>query len=377
MFFSTYYTDTNEIRGEDKGYSIRKLANKDYVPVQLGCFKLNTYTDTEFVSIVSKMKDRVINYVMNNWTNFDENIFDEIHNEKDLEKLDCAQVKVLQIKYVLKTKTIYVVLNHEKVGGGDYLVLGSVMFDGRTNSLLKEPTSSYIDVLKTHFAKYYCQYIVLSKILLKSSIERYEKEQIIASKIDISTMKSSEIGTKFMLIHTIMTNIMNSTTDTDKLICWIPLGFEKTKDSPNNNVGIIVFTYVRGMTPSEVKNAIVANQMMSIGSRQLLIDSYNSAPKSTTYIEDRLKRNIDVVLTLANILDNNVKVDQGYGGMYFKMNYLDIYPYYVWGMTLDSTAHICYNVAHTSCNIDRLLKITNGSIITDKNVFSLNKNCNI
>jgi len=364
-------------RGEDKAYALLKLANIDYIPIQLGCFRLNTYSGDEFGSIIKNMHNRVVQYVSSNWTNFDEHMFEEIQNEEDLDKIICAQIKVIQIKYVIKTKTIYVLLNHERVGGGDYLVLGSFMFNGRTNSLLKEPTSSYIDVLKTRFAKYYCQYIVLSKVFFKKPINCHKKVQIISSKVDIGTIQSLKIGTKFMLIHTIMTNIMNSATNTDRFVCWIPLGFEKTQISPNNNVGIIVFTFVRDMTPSDVQNAISANSIMSIGSRQMIIDNYDSAPKSSTYIETRLKRNIDVVLTLANILDNTVKIDAGYGGMYYKMDTNNRFPYYVWGMTMDNEAHICYNVAHTSCNIDRLLIVTNGSIITDENVFSLNKNCNI
>ena len=252
------------------------------------------------------------------------------------------------------------------------------MFNGGTNSLLKEPTDNYIDVLKSKAAKYYCQYKIFYNVLLKMPIDRYKKEQIISSKIEMSALKSSKISTKFILIHKIMTNIMNATTcNVKKLVCWIPLGFEKTNNSPNNNMGITMFTFTRGMIAADVQQAISANAMIAIGSRQLLIDSYDIVPKFSSFIEKKLKKNIDVVITLANIIDNTIKVDEGYGGMYYKMNVPYPYPYYVWGMTLDNCAHICYNVAHTSCNIEELVKITHGQIVTDKYVFSLNKNCNI
>ena len=276
----------NTLRGEDMGYEELKLSNKMYIPIQLGCFQLNSYSEEEFILIMNQMKDRVGRFVSKNWTNIDTNLFSEIENPDTIKNIDCSNIKVIQIYYHIGTRMIYILLNHARVGGGDYLVLGSVMFNGRTNSLLKEPSDSFGDQMKSKFAKYYCQYKLFSEVLLKRPIERYTKEQIIASKIDMNEFKSSDVKTKYILIHQILTNIMNSaTSDVNKLVCWIPLGFEKSYNSPNNNVGIVIFTFVRDMTPKDVEQAIASNAIMSIGSRQLLIDSYDRVPKYTTIIE--------------------------------------------------------------------------------------------
>jgi len=112
---------------------------------------------------------------------------------------------------------------------------------------------------------------------------------------------------------------------------------------------------------------------MALGSRQLILDKYQSDPTDTSKTEAKIKTNIDVVITLANIIDNKIKVSYATGGMYYKMNVPRPYPYYIWGMTLDDNAHIVYNVAHQECDLDKLCEITKGKTITDKFVFLLNK----
>ena len=118
------FKSTTNLRGEDKSYKLLKLYNKNYIPVQLGCFRLNSYSEEEFISIMTKMKELVIKFVSNNWTDIDANIFDEIKNKDLIESVNCSAVKVVQIKYNLKTRMIYVILNHERVGGGGISCIG-------------------------------------------------------------------------------------------------------------------------------------------------------------------------------------------------------------------------------------------------------------
>ena len=361
--------------GEDKSYAILRSKYSGYSPIQLLQGNLTNYSVEEFTSIINDMTDRVTHFVHNRWDDYDDNLCEEIYDEQQLIGIDCCNIKVFQFKYIVKNKAIYIIFNHENMGGGDFLELFTIMFNGKSNTLLEEPTTGFVDLLKTEFAKMYCGYMLVSKVLLKLPIDRNKEPQIIQSMINVSEQKAS-IGSKFMLIHKIMTNIMNATKNTDNLVCWIPVGFKKSVGSPHNNIGVVVFTFVRDMTPSDVKDAIMENKMMAIGSRQLLIENYNDKPEWTSYIEEKLKRNIDVVLTMANIMENTVNISGMYCGMHYRMNMDSPYPYYISCLTMNGVCNTCYNVAHTSCDIEKLCKITNGSIITNKGIFSMNTNCN-
>jgi hypothetical protein len=362
--------------GEDKAYSIIRSKYKGFLPIQLVQGNLTNYSVEEFASIMHGMEDRVVHFVHNRWDDYDDNLCEEIYDEQELSEIDCCKIKVLQLKYIVKTKAIYIIFNHENMGGGDFLEIFTTMLNGKTNTLLEEPTAGFTDLLKTEFAKMYCGYILVSNILLKFPIDRHKDPQIIQSRINTRELKSS-IGTKFMLIHKIMTNIMTATKNTNNLVCWIPVGFKKSVGSPHNNIGIVVFTFVRDMTPSDVKDAIMENKMMAIGSRQLLIENYNDKPEWSSFIEQKLKQNIDVVLTMANIMENTVEMESAGGGMHYRMNINHIYPYYISCLTMDGVCHASYNVAHTSCDTEKLRKITNGSIITNKGIFSMNTKCDL
>ena len=371
--------DKHELQGEDISYIRLQKKNKEYIPLQLGYFCLNTYTKEAFVIEIEYIKKRVRCFITNYWKDIDSNLFCEIDDESDLSNIDYCAVKVMLLRFHIESRSIYVILNHTRVGGGDYLELGSVMFNGTTNSLINEPKcKTLIDNCKLMYAKKFCQYKIMSSLLTKPSLERYLKERIVGTKISVDgLMNESQSGNakrKYVLVHSIMSNIINSIdSSVNKLVCWLPLGFKKQFNSPKNNIGIILFTFVRGMTPVGVERAIKKNASMAIGSRQILIDNYKSIPKRMTTIESKIKKKIDVVLTLANIMDTSVNVKHACGGMYYKMNTYSTYPYYVWGITLDNIAHVVYNVAHKSCNIEKLVELTGGEEITDKNVFSINK----
>ena len=140
-------------KGEDDYYQhlIKKYEN--YNPIQLGYFKLKTESSNDFKIIIEKMEERVENHVKNNWKNTDENIFSEIKEIEDIKKINCDKIKVFIIRYHLESKSIYIMLNHSVVGGGDYLILGTVMFEGKSNILIKEPDNSFYSRLICSFAK--------------------------------------------------------------------------------------------------------------------------------------------------------------------------------------------------------------------------------
>ena len=121
-----------------------------------------------------------------------------------------------------------------------------------------------------------------------------------------------------------------------------------------------------------LQELIESKKHFAIGSRELLIDSYSTTSNFENE-ESKIKDNVDVVLTLANIIDNKHHISWGAGGMYYKMDTICPYPYYIWGVTMDNKVHLTYSVFDKNCNIQNLVKETNGDLITDKYIFSLNK----
>jgi len=362
------------MKGEDNYYKNNIKNIKGYSPIQLGFFSVNCETKQEFLNLICDMKKRVEIFVKKNWNDIDDCLFSEItENITTIDRI--SEIKVMLIKYNVEEKIIYVILNHGRVGGGDYLLLGSVMFNGITNSLIEEPKKNILTFLQTNIAKYYFQIYLIKYLFFKKPRDRFMKEEIIESKIFLSGKK--KVKKKYILIHKILTNIMASVKDTEELVCWIPVGFIKTPSSPNNNIGIILFVFKKNMSLEKLEVLIEGSKYFAIGSHQLLIDSYyynSNYSKYSTNIENKLKKNIDVVLTLANIFDNKININSAMGGMYYKMNKEGPYPYYIWGMTMNNVTYLTYSIADKLCNIDKLIINTNGNRITDKYIFELNKN---
>ena len=365
------------INGEDNYYMNLIKKNNDYYPIQLGCFKVSCNSNKEeYKFIIKKICKNVENYVKNNWKTYDSNICDELVETNDILKIDCTKIKTIILRYHIKSRILYLLINHSIVGGGDYLVLGSVIFNGKTNSLIPEPKDTIKDKIFIKLSKLHFMFDVFRFLYFKTPRDVFKKETIIKSILDLNQMKFSFIKTKYIIISKILNIIMDSITDTNKLICWIPVGFQKSNKSPNNNIGIILFEYTRNMTIIQLQELIESKKHFSVGSRQLLIDSYSQDDTSKSENEESsIKHKIDVVLTLANIIDNKQHIIWGTGGMYYKMNTYPSrpYPYYVWGLTMDNKVYLTYSVSDKKCNIKNLIKETQGENITDKYIFSLNK----
>lgn len=356
--------------GEDRYYQEMIKINKNFEPIQLGYFKLKCNTCDEFSNIIGLMINRVEKYVWDNWDDVDDPICEELNNTNDLCYLNCKKIKVLKFLYHTNSKSIYIIINHAKVGGGDYLILGSKMFNGKTNSLISEPNDTIIDNIVCQLYKIRFMYYILSNIYFKDNRDVTKKETIINSIINLKDNKLDypNIKTKYIIIYKIMCNIMDSLINTDRLECWIPMGFIKTQNSPNNNIGILLFTFLRGMSLLEMQNQIEGNQYLLLGSYQYIKEN------NSVSTEENIKTKIDVVLTLANIIDNDIKVNWCTGGMYAKMNINSIFPFYIWGMTMNDEAHITYSVSDKLCNINKLIQKVNGTNITDEYIYKLNNN---
>jgi len=344
------------MNGEDIYYNNMIKKYSDFEPIQLGYFRINTKTDKDFISIIESMKIRVIHFVHKYWENIDDDLFSEL---TDL-NLICKNVKIFNIRYHIESKSIFVLLNHAKVSGSDYLLLGSVMFNGDANSLFRE-NKSLTNIITNSIYKTHFVYSIFKNLFYKYPRDRYNYENIIYSSINKTN--------KFYIIYEILVNIMNSTSNTDKLVCLLPIGFD-VKVNSGNDIGVILFTFYKNTPFDKFKKYLYGLQNLAIGSKLLLTD--NNYINIYSDIETKFKKNIDVVITLGDIINNTIELDIASSGMYYKMNYDFSYPYYIWGLSMNNKTHITYSVSDKLCNIQKLCNITNGENITNKYIYKLN-----
>lgn len=345
------------MKGEDIYYNNMINKYSDFTPIQLGYFKLKT---NNFLNVINEMKIRVINFVEMYWNNIDNNIFCEIINTNDLKNINCNQIRIFNIRYHIESKSIFVLLNHAKVSGSDYLLLGSVMFNGNVNSLFRDNTN-IINTIKKSFYKTHFVYSIFKNLYYKYPRDRYNYEKIIYSVMNETN--------KYYIIFEILVNIINSTSNTDKLVCLLPIGFD-VKVNSGNDIGVILFTFYKNTSFDKFKKYLYGLQNLAIGSKLLLTN--NSYINIYSDIETKFKKNIDVVITLGEIINNTIELDIASSGMYYKMNYDFSYPYYIWGVSMNNKTHITYSVSDKLCNINKLCNITNGENITNQYIYQLN-----
>lgn len=342
------------MNGEDIYYNNMIKKFSDFEPIQLGYFKINVKNDNDFIFIIESMKKRVINFIQKNWKYIDEDLFSEIPDIN----INIKKIKIINIKYHIKSKSIFVILNHSKVSGSDYLLLGTIMFNGDTNSLFRISNKNIItnSIYKTHFI-----YTIFKNLFYKNPRERYNYENIIYSSINKTN--------KFHIIYEILVNIMNSTRNTNKLVCLLPIGFD-IKVNSGNDIGVILFTFYKNTPFYKFKKNLYRLKNLAIGSKLLLTN--NNYINIYSDIETKIKKNIDVVITLGSIINNTIDIDIASSGMYYKMNYDFSYPFYIWGLSMNNKTHITYSISDKLCDINKLCKITEGENISNKYIYKLN-----
>ena len=349
---------------EDNYYKHLIINNSNFEPIQLIFFKLKIKTDEDFFIEIKNMRQRILNFSEKNQHYMDNNFFCEIEDCQDIKKINCSIINKFIIRYNIQTYSFFVLINHQNFGGTDYLSLGSIIFNGQTNSLIKQLELNFINKIKIQLYKTQFIYKIYRNLYNKTPRNRLKKEKIIYSKI-------TEIDTN-KILYTILTNITNSLSNTDKIVCWIPCGFEKNDNSPvNNNLGIILFTFYKNFTFDMFIKCKNNNQNLLFGSNELLNSNYVPGKLINNNVS-KIKKQIDVVITLGNIIKNELEIDLITGGMYYKMNNNSPYPFYIWCLSMNNETHISYSISDNNCDINKIINITNGIDITDNYIYQLN-----
>lgn len=323
-------------------YYKEKIKNGIY-PLQIGKFVFKTDKE-KFEKIKDEMIKDTVTFKKKFLTKTNENIY--FNNIDDLQ--------VVQLKINEEKQKINFFLNHELVGGSDYISLGTHIFKGTGNSLV-----TYVDTsifVKLFLAVMFIFYNI--PLIFKKNIKKLNGDYIKLSinKIIIDNNINKK---KYILIHSILNDLINN-TKLDNLYCWLPIGFERYENCPNNNIGILTFNFKRNMTINELEKTIENRKFLVIGSKYIIDNSNTISQLKYFNLNRYIRKKIDVVLTLGNIMgvpdymDNSIHDLNGY----FGKEMLDDtdYPFYIWGITINNKAYLTYNIKMENFNIDNLKK---------------------
>jgi hypothetical protein len=349
---------------EDNYYKHLINKNSNYEPIQLIFFKLKIKSDEDFFIELKNLKQRIFKFCVKHQHYMDDNFFCEMKDCTDIKKINCSIINKFIIRYNIQTYSFFVLINHQNFGGADYLILGSIIFKGETDSLIKQLEMNFLNKIKIQLYKTQFLYKIYTNLYNKIPRNRLKKEHIIYSKI-------TEIDTN-KILYNILKNITNTLSDTDKIVCWIPYGFEKNDNSPSNNLGIMLFTFYKYFSFDMFIKCKNNNEKLIFGSNELLNSDYYIPRNTINNNVSKIKKQIDVVISLANIIKNELEIDLITGGMYYKMNNECPYPFYIWCLTINNETHISYSVSDYNCNINKLINTTNGIDITDNYIYQLN-----
>jgi len=401
---------------EDERYDQIKRALADFYPIQVGSFTLETgANEGKAVDVISIIGSNMIDFIAaklirptesveDGWLRDaqgrkQENVWAEFDSAEWTEAW-ASGTEIIQARYRRDREKscvhVSVVLNHERVGGGDYLELGAAMFNGTTNALLKVEQT-----LRTRIQSGLAMvgFVVefLRIISMRSAAPRNREKIILANKFNVGmTLKrraddveSTGVKTKVKLIYRILNNISSAMDWTrvpsGSLLVNIPMGFVKTDHCPSNNIGTLLFEFRRDMTLLEVDKALKRRMWTLMGSHAAIAggsgspdnagDTSQHIPQADerpsgvdgsvpllTSMANLFKQRIDVTITAANVQPDGQKLDTcllpklefAHGGMSSMMDRDVIYPVYVWALTAGDVCFESFSIADERVDVSKL-----------------------
>jgi hypothetical protein len=131
------------------------------------------------------------------------------------------------------------------------------------------------------------------------------------------------------------------------LVCWCPVVFARMSNTTTNDVGIVLFSYDRGMSSAALRIRIQRARRMVHGARNTshVCGLFSKAMvfKAGMYFKSR----VDLVITMARITGENRSthgLTSFCGTFHSTMMNTSTYPYYAYIATLAETSHVTLSV---------------------------------
>ncbi len=267
-------------------------------------------------------------------------------------------LKCLQYKFDKKNKIFYGYLNHQNLGGPDFLLLLKLATGHVFDNLVKDNINLIIK-------KYY------ATLTLYNSIELYLKPKNITGVVTKISSKmnippKNFFKTKVVIIFKYLYDLI-SCTDRKELHCFILMSFERnSNNSAVNNLGMLYVKFKKDTTMNELNDMLFRNSYSIIGTKHIL-DSQAMATDTGQQQQDHFRKRIDVILSMINLKsDGNTpdKINASQYRCYFgdEMNIEYAYPVYIFSLTINNKIHVTHSIAAPDINCKKLCKNINGSI---------------
>ena len=331
----------------DKYYEYQIKNIKGYQPIQMSEFHFSHLSKKDFKIQKKKLLTIVKEYVQQ----YDDN------EAKNLKFKTIENINYVKYLCDNKTQSFKFYINHHKIAGPDFLDVGKKLFGNKINDL---PTTNINFLFKWYY----------TLLFLLSCIKLYFKPQCVISSNNTNIFYKFKIEnvpnikTKYALMHKMLTNLI-SVTPRNYFECWIPISFQSTSKNIANNMGVIPFTFKKNMSMLELQNTIESNKVLAVGSKNLL-DTFTASTKFGTNKQDTLKKRVDIVISMINIIDDNNsgKITPNIVSSYFSKEMMTeyTYPIYLFSGTFYNEAHITQSVSMPDFDISQFCKNT-GSII--------------
>ena len=329
----------------DKAFEVMRRTKGCY-PVQRATIFFSEDTPEGFEQQAEELKKRILEFK------------DGLPRPEPLDYTSPQALKYLQLKIYPETQRIDAFINHENLGGPDYIEIITRLLDCDFNDLARD---DYPSLLKWSY----------SLSFLMQSIKTY----IRPANICVPTTKilytlpvppKSVFKTKYVIIHDIISKTIDASPRTE-LTCWIPISFRRTSArNAVNNVGVILFTFRKGMSIAELSASIESNKHTVLGSKNLM-DSFATSTETGQENNIHLKKRVDVVLSMLHTKPTEVtpKLKPDKIAVYFgkEMSIDYNFPLYIFTITIGNTVHVTNSVSVPDFNTRKICQNVNGKIL--------------
>lgn len=343
---------------EDAYWAIAQEEGKHlgFKPVQIGVFQFHVASDLEFENLASRIGGHILKFSTEKLLPTDQKIWLPLSDRSS--KSWTHDTKVIQASWHTPSRTIIVALNHGVVGGGDYLGLGCEMFEGTSSSAMKPNFSCCMQFLAYArvgwFVRSFKQHVPLPTMIPNKTILQ---DEIPMASLP-STTGELKVATKTMLLFTIVSKLTKAIPDRRYFNCWLPLAIERADgNDPRNNLSLLCFTFdAHTETPQSLDKQLKSNMYQVPG---FFFALKHASGQSHYHTSTSLKNHVDMVLTLSNITPSETwevplaRADACLGSHMDRLP--PMYPFYVWGLTMNGKCFVTYSVAATSFDFESFL----------------------
>ena len=248
-------------------------------------------------------------------------------------------------------RRVVLFLNHQNVGGGDFLQFSTYVFGGeqaRCNSLLPLPTPWHMlaSVARAMYALPSHPPVVGPTVC---PTRRTLQTRLYYAAVDLTQFDRSVAARKFQLVQQILQFLFRGYDQLDELSCWLPVAFVKNTHSRTNAIGILPFRAQCGASPMDTQQQILANQHLALFSYTL--QGMPCPAQNMVSWAEHVRQRVDVVLSLGQCCTVSTDttgvhhaVQHAYSGMLYEEKDTWQYPVYVLSSTFDDIAHVTISV---------------------------------